>query len=124
LEGEDREEMSRLLELLSGRRSRLHDMVDRALAQIQQAGMAVPKAADQRRLLGALLLAACLPSAGSLAGLDGIEVEPGAKRHLERPSLNLVARSRSGDVIHQCGVRIWQEQEGSFCVEVLTAQVQ
>ena|GEM_PF-2159495 len=124
LEHEDRAEMTRLLELLSGRRSRLHDMVDRALGQIQQAGMAVPKAADQRRLLGALLLAVCLPSAGALAGLGGIEVEPGAKRHAEQPSLNLVARSRTGDVIHQCGVRIWQEEEGSFCLEVLKPQVQ
>ncbi|MGH9618593.1 MAG: hypothetical protein ACRD45_02630 [Bryobacteraceae bacterium] len=55
----DREEMTRLLELLCGRRRNLHGIVDRTLRQLHEAGI-VPKAAESKVLLGSLLLLVCL----------------------------------------------------------------
>jgi hypothetical protein len=72
LEAGDREEMQRLLELLSGRRGKLHERIDRALRQVQQAGLGLPKTADGRLLLGALLLFACLPGPPTESTNSGI----------------------------------------------------
>lgn len=69
----DRDQITRLLEVLCGRRTKLHDTIDRALQQIGEAGIAIPKTADGRRLLGALLLLACVP--GSLLRPDGIDIQ-------------------------------------------------
>lgn len=55
----DREEMTRLLELLCGRRRKLHGIVDRTLRQLHETGI-VPKTAESKVLLGSLLLLACL----------------------------------------------------------------
>lgn len=55
----DREEMTRLLELLCGRRRKLDGIVDRALRQLHETGI-VPKTAETKLLLGSLLLLACL----------------------------------------------------------------
>jgi hypothetical protein len=68
----DRQEMRRLLELLSGRRTKLHDTIDRALRQVQEAGIAMPKTADGRLLLGALLVLACLPGPPASSKSSGI----------------------------------------------------
>ena len=57
----EREDMTRLLELLCERRTKLHEMIDRALRQLHESGAVVPKAADGRIVLGVLLLLACLP---------------------------------------------------------------
>lgn len=112
LEPGDREEMTRLLELLCGRRTKLHDTVNRALRQIQQAGVAIPKTSDGRRMLGALLLLACLPSPVRLNGLGrmDIEVRPSEDRASAATTFNLTARSR-GQTINECGVRIWRGNE-------------
>ncbi len=56
----DREEMTRLVELLCDRRVKLHHTIDRALRQLEEAGIVIPKAADRRQLLGTLLLLACM----------------------------------------------------------------
>jgi len=114
LEPGDREEMTRLLELLCGRRTKLHDTVNRALRQIQQAGVAIPPTSQGRRMLSALLLLACLPGSLQLSGLAGIDIELKAKE--TRPSaltaFHFTARSRAGQTINECGIHIWRENQG------------
>jgi hypothetical protein len=111
LEPGDREEMTRLLELLSGRRTKLHDTVNRALRQIQEAGVAIPTTSAGRRMLGALLLLACLPGSFQVSGLAGIDIEVSASE--ERvTAFHLTARSRAGQTINECGIRIWRENQG------------
>jgi hypothetical protein len=114
LEPGDREEMTRLLDLLSGRRTKLHDTVNRALRQIQQAGVVIPKTSDGRRMLGALLLLACLPGSFQLGGLGGVDIEVRAseKRAPAPTAFHLTARSRAGQTINECGIRIWRENQG------------
>ncbi|MGI9073768.1 MAG: hypothetical protein ACR2JB_21190 [Bryobacteraceae bacterium] len=71
----DREEMTRLLSLLCERRIKLHNTVDRALRQLDEAGIVIPKTSDVRRLVGALLLLSCVPRPSSNTGLSiGIEI--------------------------------------------------
>jgi hypothetical protein len=111
----DRAEMSRLLELLSGRRTRLHDTVNRALKQIQQAGVAIPKTSDGRRMLGALLLLACLPSPVQLRGLGGIEVEVNAG---DECAFHFTARSRARQTLNKCDMQIWQDNENAYFLRV------
>jgi hypothetical protein len=57
LEAGDREEMTRLLELLCARRSKLHPIVDRALRQLRDAGTVAPSSLEAKVLLCTLLLA-------------------------------------------------------------------
>ncbi len=57
----DREELTRLLELLCDRRTKLHDTMERVLRQLDEAGIVMPSASDRKRLLGALLLLASIP---------------------------------------------------------------
>jgi hypothetical protein len=113
LQQDDREQMTRLLELLCGRRTKLHDTVNRALKQMQQAGVVIPKTSDGRRMLGALLLLACLPSSMPLNGLGGIDIEvsAGEKRVPAAPAFHLTARSRTRQTINECGIRIWRGNE-------------
>jgi hypothetical protein len=111
----DREEMSRLLELLCGRRTRLHDTVNRALKQIQQAGVAIPKTSDGRRMLGALLLLACLPSAVQLNGLGGIDIEIKAG---EERAFHFTARSNARQTLNECDIQIWQDNENAYFLRV------
>jgi hypothetical protein len=113
--------MSRLFELLCGRRTKLHDTVDRALRQMNQAGFAIPISADGRRLLGTVLLFACVRGSESLTGPGGIDIEVNTKQTVQSslgpqqtdsrssPSLDLIARSRAGTVVNQCGIRIWRD---------------
>ena len=75
LHGNDEDEMSRLLTLLSGRRNKLHDTIDRALLQLRQAGIAVPKNPNAQRFLGMILLLYCLhrsTSAGEMMSKAGV----------------------------------------------------
>lgn len=114
LEPGDREEMTRLLELLCGRRTKLHDTVNRALRQIQQAGVAIPTTSQGRRMLSALLLLACLPGSLQLSGLAGIDIELKASesRSSAPTAFHLTARSRAGQTINECGIHIWRENPG------------
>jgi hypothetical protein len=110
----DREEMTRLLEVLCGRRTKLHDTVNRALRQMQQAGVAIPKTLDGRRMLSALLLLACLPGSFQLSGLGAIDVEVSSgEDRAPVTAFHLTARSRAGRAINECGIRIWRENRGS-----------
>ena len=68
LKGQDRGEMTRLLELLCDRRAGLHDTIDRAIVQLQQAGIALPRTVANRRLLCTLLLMSSLPASLSTIG--------------------------------------------------------
>jgi HipA-like protein len=111
----DRAEMSRLLELLSRRRTRLHDTVNRALKQIQQAGVAIPKTSDGRRMLGALLLLACLPSPVQLKGLGGIDIEVNASKEC---AFHFIARSRARQTVNECDIQIWQDNENAYFLRV------
>ncbi len=116
----DREEMTRLLELLCGRRTKLHDTIDRALQQVQQAGIVLPRTSDGRRVLGALLLLACVPGHLSLKARGGLHIEVTANRVFDSrrapeerdplmgTNLNVTARSEAGGVISEYGVRIWR----------------
>lgn len=113
----DSEDMTRLLELLCGRRTKLHDMIDRALQQVQQAGSAIPKTTNGRRILGALLLLACLPSASETTARESIKIEvtgrpnerfapendnvPGAKHS------HLSARFETGGLTQEYSVCMW-----------------
>lgn len=75
LKGGDREDVSRLLDLLCERRTKLHVIVERALRQLHEAGAVIPKTSDGRVLLGALLLLMCLPrSLSETANNNGVEV--------------------------------------------------
>ena len=67
MQGDDREQMSRLLALLCGRRNKLHASIDRALLQLQEAGIQVPKSATPRRILGVILLLYCFQRSSSTA---------------------------------------------------------
>jgi hypothetical protein len=111
----DREEMTRLLELLCGRRTKLHDTVNRAFEQMQRAGVAIPKSSDGRRLLGALLLLACLPGPVPLKDLRAIDIEVNAS---EERAFHFTARSRVRQTINECAVRIWQDKENSYFLRV------
>jgi len=53
----DREEMTKLLQLLCARRSKLHLIVDRALRQLRETGATAPKSPEAKILLCTLLLA-------------------------------------------------------------------
>lgn len=57
LEAGDREEMSRLLQLLCARRSKLHSIVDRALRQLRETGAIPPSSPEVKVLICTLLLA-------------------------------------------------------------------
>ncbi len=118
LESGDREDMTRLLELLCGRRTKLHGMVDRALRQLHENGI-IPKTAEGKVLLGSLLLLACLPrslAATPIAG--GVEVTETRNvkmaRRVERGDLHLATsfdftpESSPNGVDHTYGVQIWR----------------
>ncbi|MGH9582859.1 MAG: hypothetical protein ACRD4O_07990 [Bryobacteraceae bacterium] len=118
LEPGDREDMTRLLELLSGRRTKLQGVVDRALRQLHETGI-VPKTVEGRALLGSLLLLACLPrSLPPTATSAGIEVTQtqnvAMTQQVERGGLHLVTRfdfaPQSGPkgLGHSYGVQIWR----------------
>ena len=113
LEPGDRQEMTRLLELLCGRRGKLHDAVDRALRQIQRAGIAIPASSQGRRMLSAMLLLACLPGSFQLNKLGRIDIEvSGGDDRAPAPALHFTARSNAGQTINECGIRIWRESSG------------
>jgi hypothetical protein len=57
LEAGDRDEMTRLLQLLCARRTKLHSIVDRALRQLRETGNVAPKSPEAKILLCTLLLA-------------------------------------------------------------------
>jgi hypothetical protein len=134
----DCEEMSRLFELLCGRRTKLHDTVDRALRQMNHAGFAIPMSAEGRRLLGAVLLFACVRGAGSLTGSRNFDIELCAKQTMpsqpgNAPSFDLIARSRiarttssqspcalTGAAVNQCGIRIWRDAapDGAYFLHI------
>ncbi|HMJ61771.1 MAG TPA: HipA family kinase [Bryobacteraceae bacterium] len=118
----DREEMTRLLELLCGRRTKLHDSIDRALRQMQQAGVAIPKTSAGRRLLGALLLLASLPSPVPFSGLGAIDIEVRAseERLADASAFHFTARSRARQTLNECAIRIWQDDENSYFLRVHT----
>lgn len=82
LKAGDTEEMTRLLELLCTRRAKLHDTIDRALRQLDEAGIVIPKASERKQLLGALLLLACIPRSLSPTRM-GRGIEFGAARTVE-----------------------------------------
>ncbi len=103
LEGGDGEEMTRLLELLCGRRTKLHDTIDRALQQVQQAGIAIPKTSHGRQLLGALLLLTCVPGSIPLRVGREMDIEVAAKTG---DDFHLTARSRAGGVMNEYSVQI------------------
>jgi hypothetical protein len=92
LQAGDREEMTRLVELLCNRRAKLHDAIDRALRQLEEAGIVIPKAADRRQLLGTLLLLACMSRSLSPTRTS-IVIEVSAVQNVE--TLQTLAR---GDV--------------------------
>lgn len=92
LQAGDRQEMTRLLELLCDRRVKLHETIDRALRQLEEAGISIPKAPDGRHLLGTLLLLACMSRSLSPTR-TGIAIEVSAVQNVE--SLQPLAR---GDV--------------------------
>jgi len=78
----DREDMTRLLEALCDRRINLHDTVDRALLQLGEAGIVIPKTSEGRRLVVALLLLGCVPRPLSHTGMGkGIGIS--ATRNIE-----------------------------------------
>lgn len=114
----DSEEMTRLLELLCGRRTKLHDTIDRALQQVQQAGVAIPKTTNGRHLLGALLLLACVPGSLPSRIRAGINIELTAKESLEKGRNNgdvdrgndfhLTARSTMAGLNDEYCVQIWR----------------
>lgn len=60
LEHNDRQEVGRLLELLADRRTKLHETVERALRQLGEAGIFVPRTDRTTLLLGTVLLLCCL----------------------------------------------------------------
>jgi hypothetical protein len=60
LEPGEHEEVTRLMAALCDRRINLHDTIDRALRQLDEAGIVIPKTSDARRIAGALLLMACV----------------------------------------------------------------
>ncbi len=73
----DRDQMTRLLELLCNRRGKLHNIVDRAIWQLQESGIPIPKTAAGRYLLGALLLiASARGSLGSTGGGAKVQLTP------------------------------------------------
>lgn len=101
----DRQEVSRLLELLDDRRTKLHETVERALRELGESGIYVPKASEARRLLGALLLFCCLPRTVS-PGKSTAPVEVAMNRAVQ--SFDSVAtldnpEARSNDVLTPSG---------------------
>ncbi len=116
LQSGEREEMTRLLNLLLGRRTKLHDIIDRALVQMGQAGIAIPRTSEGRRLLGALLLLACVP--GSLLRTDAVDIHMTPRGHSESAqaseqgtplatSFSLTARSGVEGAVQKYEVRMW-----------------
>jgi len=124
LESGDRENVSRLLELLCERRTKLHVTIDRALRQLHESDGVIPKALDGRRFLGALLLLACLPR--SLApSRTGVEIEITAMRNiemsraLERGDLHLATSfdftAQAGEEpANTYGAQIWRRDSSYF----------
>lgn len=107
----DREEMTRLLELLCGRRRKLHGIVDRTIRQLHEAGI-VPKTAESKVLLGSLLLLMCLTR--SLAPASAGTGAPAAPMQTVRvksgSSLGPVRLATSFDfaLSRRYGIRIWR----------------
>ncbi len=118
LQAGDSEEMTRLLELLCGRRTKLHDTIDRALQQVQQAGIAIPRTTDGRRILGALLLFVCVPGTSSTRARAAVNLEVTAHGMERRASkhgdveigsdFHLTAQLEEGGPIQQYEIRIWR----------------
>lgn len=61
----DREEMTRLLALLAGRRTKLHDSIDRALLELQESRFLIAKNSDAKRLLSIIILLGALQRSSS-----------------------------------------------------------
>lgn len=119
LEPGDRPDMTRLLELLCERRTKLHVLIDRALLQLHEAGAVVPRGPEGRVLVGTLLLLACLPrSVAPTPASRGIEVtgtqNAGMAQAVEGGHLHLATRfdftpqSGGEEAGHTYGVQIWQ----------------
>jgi hypothetical protein len=78
----DRETLMRLLEVLSQRRFKLHDTVDRALHELRAVGIAIPRTTRNRCLLGLILL---LGSFSTSISIRGDATEPtGCNKGLKR----------------------------------------
>ncbi len=99
LKAGDREEVTRLLELLCYRRAKLHDTMERVLRQLDEAGIVMPSASDRKRLLGALLLLASIPRPSTSAGtatpvwLNVIRcVEPAAARRHHKQAVSISSK--------------------------------
>lgn len=118
LETTDREDMSRLLQLLSERRNKLHLIVERALRQLHENGTIISKSAEAKALLGALLLLAGLSRTlatlhdGDIKTSEVQEVpitQPGDKNELRlAANLNFLPRIRLGKLGRMYNVQIWQ----------------
>lgn len=120
LEAGDREDMSRLLDLLCQRRTKLNTIVERALRQLHEGGAVIPKTSDGRVLLGALLLLVCLPRSLSPTAINtGIEVTAtrnvAMAQAVERGHLHLAAnfdfmsKADSQGKGRTYGLQIWQD---------------
>lgn len=110
LQREDRGEMTRLLELLCDRRAGLHDTIDRAVAQLQQAGIVLPKTAANRRLLAALLLMSSLPASVSTIGAHFKVAVSAARASHPAVDVRFSTHSETGQPINGCSVRLWSEK--------------
>jgi len=62
----DREQVTRLLEVLCERRMKLHEIVERALRELRETGALIPKSPESKVLMGVLLLVAYQSIYGSL----------------------------------------------------------
>lgn len=82
----DSNELARLLEVLCGRRNKLHAVVGRALRQLHEADLISPKSYEGKLLIGLLFLLACptptpQPSKGACAPKAAqVRLRPGLKQ--------------------------------------------
>lgn len=119
METENRDDLSRLLNLLCNRRTKLHAIVERALRQLHESGTVIPTNVEGRVLLGALILLACLPRALSPATssprveITGTRNIPVAQA-IKRGEFHLAAQfeftpARVAAVIHSYHLQIWRD---------------
>jgi hypothetical protein len=72
LEGEDSNDLIRLLDILCERRGKLHAIVGRALRQLHQTGVISPSTYESKLLIGLLFLLACpSPTPQAAKGISG-----------------------------------------------------
>ncbi len=116
----DREQVIRLMELLSNRRVTLHDSVARALRQLRLPGNPISRVSERGLLLTILLMLSFFPQFFRTRAV-AVDVELSAYRdadfseaprnkplHLVAAAYDLTGHSLIAEVVNAYGVRFWQ----------------